>query len=96
MFRVASHCAPCLAFRQPSRCDFKAQGKEQLVTVAEDEDDPGWRFSYRGFTLDSFQKELMKFWNIPEAHLDIKYDKDFPGRTKVHLPKEKTLGALKM
>lgn len=80
----------------PVVTSIKAQGKEQLVTSSEDLDDPGWRFSYRGFTLDGFPEQLMKFWNIPEDHLEIDYDKDLPGTTKVHLPKGTTLGQLKV
>lgn len=80
----------------PQVTSIRAQGKEQLMTIADDEDDAGWRFSYRGFTLDTFPEELMKFWNIPEGHLEIKYDKDLTSTTKVCLPKRKTLGALKV
>jgi hypothetical protein len=80
----------------PVVTSIKAQGKEQIVIIAEGEDDPGWRFSYRGFALDGLPEEFMKFWNIPEGHLEVKYDKDLPGATKVHLPKGKTLGMLKV
>ena len=80
----------------PVLTSIQAQGKEQLVTIAEDEADPGWRFSYRGFTLVGFPEELRKFWNIPEGHLDVRYDRDLPDATMVHLPKGKTLGALKV
>lgn len=80
----------------PLVTSVKAQGKEQLVTISEGEDDPGWRFSYRGFSLDVFPEQLMKFWNIPEGHLEIKYDQDLPGTTRVHLLKGKTLGTLKV
>ncbi len=80
----------------PVVTSIKAQGKEQLVAIAENEDDPGWRFSYRGFRLDGFPEQLMKFWNIPEGHLEINYNRDLPGTAKVHLPKGKTLGALKV
>jgi hypothetical protein len=46
--------------------------------------------------LDGFPEQLMKFWNIPEDHLEIDYDKDLPSTTKVHLPKGTTLGQLKV
>lgn len=80
----------------PVVTSIQAQGKEQLVTIAEDEAYLGWRFSYRGFTLDGFPEQLMKFWNIPEGHLEISYDMDLPGTMKVHLQKGKTLGALRV
>ena len=41
---------------------------------------PGWRFSYRGFTLGGFPEELMRCWNIPEGHMAIKYDEGFARR----------------
>ena len=80
----------------PLVTSIRAQGKEQLVTIADGEYDPGWRFSYRGFTLDIFPEELMRFWNIPKDHLEIKYEKNLPSTTKVRLPERKTLGAPKV
>jgi hypothetical protein len=80
----------------PLVTSIKAQGKEQLVTIADHEYDPGWRFSYRGFTLDTFPEELMRFWNIPKGHLGIKFDKNLPSTAKVRLPERKTLGSLRV
>ncbi len=80
----------------PKVIGVEARGKEQLVFISKDEDDPGWRFSYRGFTLDNFQRQLGNFWNIPEHRLDIKYDKDLPGTTRVRLLKGTSMGALKL
>jgi len=67
-----------------------------LITVEEDADDPGWRFSFRGFTLERFPELLMDYWKIPEGHLDVKYDKTLPSTTKVHLEKGKSLGTLRI
>jgi hypothetical protein len=39
---------------------------------------------------------VSKFWNIPEGHLEVKYDKDLPPTTKVQLGKGKSLGTLKV
>ena len=80
----------------PVLTSVKCQGKEQLITVEEDEDDPGWRFSYRGFTLEKLPALLREFWNIPEGHLEVKNDKNLPTTTKVHLAKGKSLGTLKV
>lgn len=80
----------------PIFASVKCQGKEQLIAVDNDEDDPGWRFSYRGFTLEKFPALVSKFWNIPEDHLEVRYDKDLPSTTKVQLGKGKSLGTLKV
>jgi hypothetical protein len=80
----------------PVFTSIKCQGKEQLIAVGEDDDDPGWRFSHRGFTLASFPALARQFWNIPENHLDVRYDKDLPPTTRVQLAKGKSLGTLKV
>jgi len=80
----------------PVLSSVKCQGKEQLIIVEEDAEDPGWRFSFRGFTFDQFAELLAEFWNIPEGHLEVKYDKDLPSTTRVHLEKGKSLGTLKI
>lgn len=80
----------------PVLSSVKCQGKEHLIIVEEDAEDPGWRFSFRGFTLDQFPELLAEFWNIPEGHLEVKYDKDLPSTTRVHLEKGKSLGTLKV
>jgi hypothetical protein len=80
----------------PVITSVKCQGKEQLITVDEDAEDPGWRFSFRGFTLERFPELLIEFWNIPEGHLEVKYDKDLPATTKVHLAKGKSLGTMRV
>jgi hypothetical protein len=80
----------------PIFVSVKCHGKEQLITVDDVGDDPGWRFSYRGFTLEEFSMHVSKFWNIPEGHLEVKYDKDLPPTTKVQLGKGKSLGTLKV
>lgn len=80
----------------PVLTSVKCQGKEQLNTAGKGADDPGWRFSFRGFTLEEFPELLIKFWNIPEGHLEVKYDKHLPTTTKVHLVKGKSLGALRV
>jgi TIR domain len=80
----------------PVLTSVKCQGKEQLITVDENADDPGWRFSFRGFTLEAFPELLTEFWNIPKGHLEVKYDQDLPATTKVHLTKGKSLGTLKV
>lgn len=77
----------------PVVSSIQAYGKEQLVMIAED--DPGWQFSSRGITLEDYPEVLMKFWNIPEGHMEICYDRDLPSSTKLHVPNGKTLGALK-
>lgn len=80
----------------PVFVSVKCQGKEQLITVEDEDNDPGWRFSYRGFTLDRFPALVSKFWNIPEGHLEVRYDKELPPTTKVQLGKGKSLGTLKV
>jgi len=80
----------------PFLTSVKSQRKEQLVTVDEDAENPGWRFSFRAFTLEHFPELLIDFWKIPEGHLEVKYDKDFPATTKVRLAKGKSLGTLKV
>jgi hypothetical protein len=80
----------------PVVTSVKCQGKEQMITVDDDADDPGWRFSYRGFTLEKLPSLLQEFWNIPEGHLEVKYDKNLPATTKVQLTKGKSLGTLKV
>jgi len=72
----------------------KCQGKEQLIAADDNADNPGWRFSFRGFTLEDFPELLMDFWNIPDDHLKVNYNKDLPSITKVHLAKGKSLGTL--
>ncbi len=80
----------------PLITSVKCQGKEHLIPVDEDADDPGWRFSVRSFTLEEFSELLMEFWNIPEGHLEVEYDKDLPATTKVHLATGKSLGTLRV
>jgi len=74
----------------------KCQGKEQLIPADEDANDPGWRFSFRGFTLDDFPELLEEFWNIPEGHLAVEPDKHLSATTKVHLIKGKSMGTLRV
>ena len=74
----------------------KCQGKEQLIPADEDADEPGWRFSFRGFTLDSFPELLEEFWNIPEGHLVVEPDKHLSATTKVRLIKGRAMGTLRV
>jgi len=80
----------------PVLSSVKSQGKEQLVAVDEDADDPGWRLSYRPFSLESFPERLREFWHLPRGQLEVKYDKDLPPTTKVCLPEGKSVGTLKV
>jgi hypothetical protein len=80
----------------PVLASIKCQGKEHLITPEEDAEGRGWRFSFRSFTMEEFPELLAEFWNIPEGHLEVKYDKDLPATTKVHLAKGKSLRTLKI
>ena len=80
----------------PVLSSIKCQGKEQLVAMDEDADDPSWRLSYRPFSLESFPERLREFWKLPRGQLAVKYDKDLPGTTKVCLPEGKSVGTLKV
>jgi hypothetical protein len=71
-------------------------GKEQLIEVSEDEEDPGWRFSFRGIMLQDYPNELMKYWNIPDGHLEITYEPTLSEETKLRLAKGKSVGPLKV
>lgn len=80
----------------PVFVSVQCHGKEQLIAVDEGADDPGWRFSFRGFTLEDFPELLTNFWNIPEGHLIVEYNHDLPATTKVYLEKGKSLGVLRI
>jgi hypothetical protein len=80
----------------PILSSIKCQGKEQLITVDEDADDPAWRLSYRAFSLESLPERLLELWKIPRGQLEVRYDKDLPATTKVCLPKGKSVGTLKI
>jgi hypothetical protein len=80
----------------PTVMSITCQGKEQLIASEKDGDDPGWRFSYRGFSAEKFPALLNEFWNIPAGHLEINYDKELPSGTTLHLAKGKSLGTLKV
>jgi hypothetical protein len=80
----------------PTICSIVVSGKEQLVDVSEDEEDPGWRFTFRGIMLKDYSNELMKYWSIPEGHLEIIYEPELPEETKVGLAKGKSVGHLKV
>ena len=67
----------------PMILSIEVSGKEQLVEVSEDEEDPGWRFAFRGIMLKDYPNELMKYWNIPDGHLEAVYTPDLPEETKV-------------
>lgn len=80
----------------PIVSSIKCQGKEHLTTVVKDTDDPGWRFSYRCFTLREFPTLLREFWKIPEGHLEMKCERELPADTKLHLPNGRSLRTLKV
>jgi hypothetical protein len=80
----------------PTISSIDVYGKEQLVEVSEDEEDPGWRFALRGIMLKDYPDELMKYWNIPKGHLEIFYKPELPEDTKVQLARGKSVGNLKV
>jgi hypothetical protein len=80
----------------PTISSIEVAGKEQLIEVSEDEEDPGWRFSFRGIMLQDYPNELMKYWNIPDGHLEITYEPTLSEETKLRLAKGKSVGPLKV
>jgi hypothetical protein len=80
----------------PTISSISVLGKEQLVEVSEDEEDPGWRSTFREIMLKDYPDELMKYWNIPNGHLEIAYEPELPEDTKVRLVKGKSVGNLKL
>jgi hypothetical protein len=80
----------------PMIMSIEVSGREQLVEVSEDEEDPGWRFVFRGIMLKDYPNELVKYWNIPDRHLEAVYTLDLPEETKLRLAKGRSVAQLKV